>query len=163
MAETPKPRRMSPALRILLFLSLAMNLAIVGLVAGVLVTGGPGKPPPRNPRDAVAPYTQALTREERREIGRQLFREMRKDGPRDEQRARARAEYHRALELLRAEPFEAEAFAALLTEQNARAAARQARGQEILVAYVAGMSPEARADFADRVAAALARGEDRRK
>ena len=163
MADNTKPRRILPGLRVVLFLSLAMNLAIVGLVAGFLLTGGPGKAPPRNPRDAVAPYTQALTRDDRKAIGREWFREMRKEGPREAVRERARAEYREALAVLRAEPFDAGAFAEELDRQNARAAARQQRGQEILVSYVAAMSPEGRAAFADRVAEALERGDRRHK
>lgn len=157
MADDQKTRRISPGLRIVLFLSLAANLAIVGLVAGFVLTGGPGKPPPRNPRDAVAPYTQALTHEDRRALGRQLFAEMRKEGNRGELRARARAEYRKALAVLRAEPFDPAAFAEVLSRQTARAAARQQRGQEVLVSHVAGMSPEERAGFADRIAEALER------
>ncbi|WP_417523204.1 periplasmic heavy metal sensor [Marinovum sp.] len=163
MADDIQTRRISPGLRIVLFLSLAMNLAIVGVVAGFLWNGGPGKPPPRSPRDAVAPYTQALTRADRQAIGKQLFAEMRKEGPRSELRARARAEYAEALAVLRAEPFDAEAFAAVLERQNARAAARQQRGQDVLVSYVAGMSAEERAAFADRVAEALERDKNRQK
>ena len=67
------------------------------------------------------------------------------------------------LAVLRAEPFDAGAFAEVLDRQNARAAARQQRGQEILVSYVAAMSPEGRAAFADRVAEALERGDRRHK
>ncbi|WP_323765440.1 periplasmic heavy metal sensor [Marinovum sp.] len=163
MADDLKSRRISPGLRIVLFLSLAANLAIAGVVAGFVLTGGPGKPPPRNPRDAVAPYTQALTRDDRRALGRQLFAEMRKEGTREDLRARARAEYREALEALRAEPFDPAGFAEVLARQNERAAERQQRGQDILVSHVAAMSPEDRAGFADRVAAALERGDRDRK
>lgn len=161
-AGTPA-RRMSLGLRVVFFLSLAANLGIAGVVAGFVWNGGPPDGPPRNARDAVAPYTQALRREDRQEIGRKLFRDMRSEGSRDEMRARARTEYQEALAVLRAEPFDADAFSAVLKRQNDRAAARQARGQSALVAHVAAMSVDERAAFANRVAEALEQGGRKRK
>ncbi|MGY3439321.1 MULTISPECIES: periplasmic heavy metal sensor [unclassified Marinovum] len=161
-AGTPA-RRMSLGLRVVFFLSLAVNLGIAGVVAGFVWNGGPREGMPRNARDAVAPYTQALRREDRQDIGRKLFRDMRAEGSRDEMRARVRAEYQEALGLLRAEPFDVDAFSAVLQRQNERAAARQARGQAALVAHVAAMSVDDRAAFADRVAEALEHGGRKRK
>lgn len=165
MAEpspTP-PRRMSAGLRVVFFLSLALNLLIAGLALGFVLRGGPDAPPPRDTRTAVAPYTDSLSREDRREIGRRLFRDMRADGAHRDMRDRARAEYLEALTLLRAEPFDEVAFDDLLSRQNARAADWQMRGQSLLVAHIAQMSAEERAAFADRVAENLERRRKRRK
>ena len=154
MSQTPPPagpRRMSPGLRIVFFLSLATNLLIVSLVAGFLV------------RDVVAPYTAGLSREDRREIGRKLYRDLRQEGSRGELRERARAEYREALDLLRADPFDAAAFAEVLNRQSARAAQRQQRGEDALVEHLAGKSLEERTAYADRVAEVLERKDNKDK
>lgn len=161
--QPPLPQRMSPGLRIVFFLSLAMNLLIVSLVAGFLLRGERDGPPPRNARDMVAPYTAALSREDRREIGRRIFQGLREEGPRRGLRERARAEYQEALELLRADPFDASAFAEVLGRQSSRAVARQKRGEDVLVRHLATMSSAERAAYADRVEEALEHGKTRRR
>lgn len=166
MSQTPPPagpRRMSPGLRVVFFLSLATNLLIVSLVAGFLLRGGPQGAPPRHVRDVVAPYTAGLSREDRREIGRKLYRDLRQEGSRGELRERARAEYREALDLLRADPFDAAAFAEVLNRQSARAAQRQQRGEDALVEHLAGKSLEERTAYADRVAEVLERKDNKDK
>lgn len=160
MSETPNPspRTRTPlGVRVALFVSLALNLAVIGVVAGFVWRGGPDGVPSRHVRDVVAPYTAALDREARREIGRRIFRNPREDEPRKDLRAQVRMEYAEALELLRQDPFDPQAFSELLTRQNGRAAERQKRGQAELVAHVASMSADERRAYADRVSEALKR------
>lgn len=164
--QTPRaslPRRMSPGLRIVFFLSLAMNVLVISLAAGFLLRGERDAPPPRNARDMVAPYTAALSREDRREIGRKIFQGLREEGPRRDLRERARAEYHEALELLRADPFDASAFSEVLGRQSSRAVERQKRGEDVLIRHLETMSSAERAAYADRVEEALERGKTRRR
>ncbi|TNF23247.1 MAG: periplasmic heavy metal sensor [Rhodobacteraceae bacterium] len=159
----PLPRRMSAGLRIVFFASLAMNVLIVSLVAGFVLRGERDGPPPRNLRDAAAPYTAALSREDRREIGRRMYAELRQEGARRDLRERAREEYREALDLLRAEPFDALAFAEVVGRQSARAVERQKRGEDLLVRHLATMSASERAAYADRVEAALEHGRSKRR
>ncbi|MBY6004603.1 periplasmic heavy metal sensor [Salipiger bermudensis] len=145
-AKTPK---MTTGLRVLLFASLAANLAVAGVVAGLFLT----RPdidrdgPPRG-RDFVFPYTHALKEEQRRELGRTLRGqvERQRDTPGD-----FLDEYRTAIEILRAEPFDPAAFAATLDRQGERAENRQAKGQRLLVDYVAQLTPEERAAYAQRL------------
>lgn len=136
-------------LRVVLFASLALNLAVAGVVVGGVLHGAPGwdHGPPRG-RDFVTPYTRAFTEEERHEIGARLREEFRRDRP---DRGGFVAGYRRGLEALRAEPFSAGAFAETLEAQGEEAERRQEVGQDVLVGYVAAMSPEARAAYADRL------------
>ena len=149
--------RMSRGIRIVLFLSLALNLLVVGLVAGFIFRGGPDGRPPKHVRDAVAPYTAALERGDRREIGRRIYRSLRAEGSREAMRAEMRAEYTKALTLLRAETFDADAFADVIARQTTRAADRQKFGQRELVRHLSEMTTEERRAYAQRVAEALER------
>lgn len=158
-----KPRRMSLGLRVVFFMSLALNLAIAGIVAGFVLRGGPDRDGPKHIRDVVAPYTQALSKEDRRELGRKFFREARAGLSREELHARIRAEYNEALDLLRTEPFDRNGFGAVLERQNMRAEDRNRKGQAFLIDHVAGMSAAERAAYAARVAEALERGKRDRK
>ncbi len=149
MTENAKTPKMTTGLRILLFASLAANLAVAGVVAGLYFT----RPdmdrdgPPRG-RDFVFPYTHALNEDLRREVGRNLRNEIerQRDTPGD-----FLAEYRMAIEALRAEPFDPAAFAATLDKQGERAERRQAEGQRMLVEYVAKLSPDQRAAYAQRL------------
>ncbi|MDA7427967.1 periplasmic heavy metal sensor [Primorskyibacter aestuariivivens] len=158
--SAPEPNgrpRMSRGIRIVLFLSLALNLVVVGIVAGVIFRGGPDGHPPKHVRDAVAPYTAALDRGERREIGRRIYRSLRTEGSRDALREAMRAEYAEALTLLKADSFDADAFAAVIARQTARAADRQKIGQRELVRHLSEMTADERRAYAARVAEALER------
>jgi len=80
-----------------------------------------------------------------------------------EARRLQRADLEGLVALLRAEPFDAVAFGALLADQQGRMARQLRLGQEVLQERVAQMSPEARRGFADRLEAATLRGRDGRK
>lgn len=153
-SSTRTERRIPLAVRLVLFASLALNLVIVGIVAGFIIRGGPSDRPPRHLRDVVAPYTAALSPDARREIGRKLGRASRGDR---EARTQVRGEYAEALGLLRADPFDRAAFEVLLTRQSARAATRQKQGQVLLLEHITAMSPTGRQAYAGRVEEALKR------
>lgn len=152
MAETGQKRLM----RGLLIGSLALNLIVAGLVAGALWRG-PDKAP-RHVDLSFGPLGRAFEAGDRRHIGRDVQRRI---GPMQARGAR-QAELGRTLEILRAEPFDPAPLAELLEVQRARGAAIARAGQEALVARIAGMEPSARARFADRLEAELARSEGRR-
>ena len=145
-AKTPK---MTAGMRIVLFASLAANLAVVGVVAG-LYFNRPDMDRDRPPRgrDFVFPYTHALDEDQRHELGRNL--RSRIERQRDT-REGFLAEYRTAIETLRAEPFDQDAFAATLDRQGARAERRQKEGQRMLVEYISTLSPEQREVYAQRL------------
>lgn len=144
-----KPGR---GLRIALGLSLALNLAVVGVVAGAMMRDGPGMRAAMVRDLGFGPYTQALTADNRKALRRALFDrapEMR------EARQSRREDMQRLLTQLRAEPFDAGAFAQTMAEQEARMLRQLQLGQEVLQELVLAMSPEDRRGFADRLEAGL--------
>lgn len=154
-SAAPKPARAPGWMRWLLLASLALNLAVVGVVAGGLLWHGrPEHGGPPRGRDFITPYTESFSQDQRRELGRKLFRSFeRRQG--DRPRPAPFGDYRSALSLLRADPFDSAAFTEVLSAQDARAAERQKMGQQVLVDYVSALSPEARAAYADRLEAKL--------
>ncbi|PJE30797.1 Uncharacterized membrane protein [Pseudooceanicola antarcticus] len=148
--------RLGAGLRILLFASLALNLAVVGLIIGFL-TRAPFRPPPR-PDQVGGALTFALTEKDRRIIGREVFRAMRRGE--NENRTR-RAEYAAVLAALRAEPFEPEALRGSFELQRQAAMRLQVAGQRALMDRILQMSPEERAAFADRLEQGLKRRDEK--
>ena len=156
----PRPRL---GFRILLGASLALNLLVIGLIAGAAWRhgGGPGKGwhhAPPGLQSYAAPYVRALPREARRDLHRGLRREVGGAG-----RAERRALYAEMLAALRATPFDAAAVEAVLGTQRERVLALQAAGQARWLATVTAMTPEARARYADRLEEELRRRPGRRK
>lgn len=162
MSEAPRPRSMRLWLRTVLFVSLALNLAVIGLAAGFLLRG----PPERGirDRDPAAPYTRAFSEDQRRELWHELRRGFRdaRDSEEEDGRRDVLSEYRAALNLLRATPFDAEAFRAIIAEQSDRSAQRRKRGEAVLTGYVMSMTDAERAQYADRLESELAAIEERR-
>jgi uncharacterized membrane protein len=127
-------------LKIALVVSLALNLAVAGLVAGAALKG---RPDPG--RDGLWPYSRALPEPYRGDLMRAL-RASRRDWIADrEALGSTRAELAAALV---AEPFDADAVADLLARQRDRFTALADRGAALLVAQIARMSPEERRAYA---------------
>lgn len=138
-------RGSSRLMRIVLVLSLALNLAVVGIVAGVAVSGRLGGPAPRSVDFGLGPVSQALDPAERRAIRQALRRE----GALRNLDLRARAEA--MIAALRADPFDRAALELLLDEQAARIGQLQGAAQEAFLDQIAAMTPERRAAFAERL------------
>lgn len=147
--------RMKPWARVLLVISLAVNLAVVGLAAGwVLRHGGSHNAHHPSRLDmAGGPLTRALSETDRREIGRAM---------RAAWRARADtapsigSSFDALVEDLRAVPFDADRVAAQMRAQRDGFAARFEMGQEVLMAHLAAMTDTERAAYADRLEAQIA-------
>ncbi len=140
------PRR-TRWLKITLVVSLALNLAVAGLVAGAALKGRPDT----DARDGLWPYSRALPEPYRDDLMRAL-RESRRDWIADrEALGSTRAELAAALV---AEPFDAAAVTALLARQRDRFNALADRGAALLVEQIGRMSPEERLAYAE----ALERG-----
>ncbi len=125
---------LSTGLRVVLVVSLALNLAVAGVAAGWWLRHGGGARGMRNamraqggPRGALLESMAALVAD------------------------------------LRTEPFDASKVAARLAEQRAVFAARFEMGQAALVAHLANKSASERAAYADRLEAEIAAYHARRR
>ncbi len=151
---------MTPAssrwMRIALFASLAVNLLIVGLVAGALWHGGRMMPP----REAgFGPFEAALDKDDRAALRRAFVARAGELGrPRREMRAQMNA----ILAALRATPFDAAALSQAMEAAVARTEARLQLGQSLMADHLTALTDAERAAFADRLEAALRRGSTRR-
>ncbi len=138
-----KPAAPSRLWRIVLVVSLALNLAVVGLVTGAAVSGRLGDGPPRSFDFGLGPVARALSPQERRSIGIALRRE----GGMRNLNLRDRAD--NMITVLRSEPFDRDALQELMRGQSDAMAQLQTRAQTALLDQISQMSPERRADFAD--------------
>lgn len=154
------PRSMARGLKILLAVSLALNLAVVGTVAGfALRFHDDGRPSPSAVRELnFGPFTQALTRDQRRA----LLRGFAEQGPDLRQmRTQMRGDFDAVLTALRATPFDGPAFRQAIEGQSNRIAARAEAGRDALVALVLQMSDADRAAFVERLEKSLDRRGDK--
>ncbi len=144
-AKPAKPRR---RFRILLGVSLALNLLVIGAVVGAAFNGPPSRDRAPGVREISAPYVGAFDRTTKRE----MRGEMRKRLPaRSDSIAANKADYARFLALVRAETFDAAQAGAIMEGQLARAANFQRIGRELSIEKISAMSLQERNAYADRV------------
>lgn len=160
--EAPKSARSPLWMRITLAASLAVNLLVVGVIVGSLVTRdgrGDGMRSPGALRDlGPIPFVVALEPEDRRG----LIRAMRGEAASlSQNREELRARFEAFLAALRADPFDASTVAGLLGEQRQIGAQRQAIGEKLLLERLSEMSTEERQAYADRLDKSLRRGSKR--
>jgi uncharacterized membrane protein len=145
--------------KVALVASLAVNLAVAGVVGGaVLRHGHDGGDKAGFPRDpAFGGYARALSREDRRAI----LTEMHNRRP---ERATIRKDrlktFGEVITALKAEPFDPAAVRALLKAQLDMSAEAQTLGRDLLMSRITAMSPSERAAFAARLQDALEHGAD---
>lgn len=142
----------------LLFVSLAVNLLIVGMVAGWMISPNRAERADRLDRSVRSvmgePFLRALPEEHRRA----LVRDVLSEGARlRENRAALRARFEALLAALRAEPFDPAAVRDLFAQQREVALKRQRVGEDLLLKRLSEMSAAERAAYADRLARALRR------
>ena len=141
MTKAPQNR----ILRWVLVASLAVNLLVVGVVAGSFAKTGNG---PRGGADlGVGPFVRALDADGRREVLRELRSNRQVSG---EFRNLHRQGFREIIEVLNTEPFDPEAMQALFESQRGQTQAIQAAGQQALLEHLTDMTPEERAAFATR-------------
>jgi len=116
--------------RIVLVISLALNLAVVGVVGGFMVRSSGDKGPPRSFDVGLGPIGRALDREDRRAIGAAL-----RNAPQ-----------------LRADPFSEAALVVVLEVPATRVAAVRETAITALTNRIVGMSVADRHALADRLA-----------
>ena len=140
--------------RILLVVSLALNVAVLGLAGGALMRDKVGGRPPSGIEFGAGPIGRALSPEDQREIGKAI--RDRVDLSR-ENRPSPRRAMRELQEALVAEPFDAEQFETVLQGSLRRAAQFQTAAQEALVERVSNMTAEERAAFAERLSHTMQR------
>lgn len=157
MADTKQPKRTFHWWRVLTVVSLAINLLIFGLVAGAAYRFKDG-PPPRDlaARDVgYGAFIAAFERDERRNLGKAYRAQM---PDRKQMRQDMDLQRQALLEVLRAEPFDADAFEGLLNQRQSELNDMQQRGQALLIRQIDQMSPAARKNYAERLNDVLTRG-----
>ncbi len=147
--QSPKKAGTPRWVKILLGLSLALNLLIVGAVAGTFFRVSKSGIA-QGPRSGFA-FVAALERTDRKA----LLGEMRQTN-RDNREA-GRAEIQQILTALRAPAFDAEQVVALMQQQIERGHTVQNTLRSELIATISDMSVDERLAYADRVEAHLTR------
>ena len=152
----PKPRPARRWVMPVLFLSLALNLLVVGAIVGRSLA-----PDDHRKKDRIAgpirsivgePFVRALTREDRRA----MLDEIKREGPRiKESREGLRQRVEALLVALRSQPFDAEEVQRLMQDQRQIARGRQEFGEMLLLNRLQNMSAEERAAYADRLEKSL--------
>lgn len=149
----PAPRDPGRWLRRALFVSVAVNLLVVGSVVGLMLTHGhrDGWQARGGDRGAgFARYVRALSPEDRAAL-RDAYRAGRGGDDGGDRRAAWRVDQADLLAELRADPFDPGAVGAVFERQITRMSAGMARGQSLLLDRIAAMSAAQRAAFADRL------------
>lgn len=161
MTDMPPPPASTAAARsgrgvkIALAISVALNLAVAGMVAGAFLSGdGPHKGMPRDL--GFGPFSEALSPEDRRAL-RKAFMDKAPDF--HATRDASRAEFEALLATLRATPFDPAALTVALTAIQTRNADRLDLGRSLIETRLAQMSDADRLAFADRLEHGL-RGKD---
>ena len=141
--------------KILLALSLGLNMLIIGAVGGMAISHWNGSMPQPNIRDmSYGLYTRALSPEDRKAIGQALRSEA---GTIQENMPRIREQYRALLVALRADRYDKQRVHQLVMDQQKMMLGRQKAGQRLFLEHIDAMSPKARRDFAARLERALKR------
>lgn len=150
---TTPPRRRGLWWKLLLVVSLAINLMIAGIVAGWIFSKGP---PSRMPADGdraarslgVEPFVRALEPDDRRAL---LDDYRRESETLRENRRELRDRFERLLTAIAADPYDAEAVRTVMADQRVAAARRQEVGERLLLNRLEAMSADERRAFVDRL------------
>lgn len=131
--------------RILLVLSLGLNVLIIGLGVGAALRDGPG----RGGRDfGLGPLSEALSMEDRKDL-RDAFLERHPDARAD--RRAMRADFEALIVVLRADPFDPAALESAIATIAERNADLLETGRDLVVEHLKSMDTAGRAAFADRL------------
>ncbi|MBN2905809.1 MAG: periplasmic heavy metal sensor [Rhodobacteraceae bacterium] len=154
-ADIPRTRTW---VRVALGLSLALNLLIVGVIGGAVLSHGRQGPPVALAPGDFGPYSRALSEEDRAALRTAL----RAQAPRlRENRTAVRAGFKDLLTALRADPYDPARVSALLAAQQARVEDQAGLVRDLVLTRVAQMHSEERAAFADRLERVLRHGPPR--
>ncbi len=140
--KTQKPVGMRRRTKILLGVSLGLNMLVIGAAGGLLFHNDG----PDHFRDAAyGPYTRALSHNDRKVIGVALREEV---GSFRQNLPKIRASYSELKSALTADVYDSELVHRLITEQQALGMKRYKIGQRLLLERLDAMSPQERQNFA---------------
>lgn len=155
MAGTEPERKTPRKIKALLFVSLALNLMVAGLVAGAIWRHGPDGRDARGPHKD--PLLWSLERSDRRAVGEAV---QSVQGADRRARGRAIAAALRNVQVtLAAQPFDAEAFKSAMREKTALLRRTRDAGEAAMIERIIAMSDAERASMAERLDARLSRRE----
>ena len=154
MSETTAPAKgQSRFMRLALILSVALNLAIAGLVIGASLKFRAEPPPPIRDLN-FGDFSAAMTPGQRADLRRHFVDQAPDLG---QLRGQMRREREALLVILRAEPFDATGFGNALAETRKRHTERSSQAEAALREVIAQMSSAERRDLAARVEAEMRR------
>lgn len=131
---------------VLLFVSLAINLLVVGLVVGALLAGPHGRDRTALRGLGYAPFVRALPSEDRVALREALARDAESFR---HNRSELQVQFESLLAALRKDPFDAGEVERLFAGQRERIVERQRLAQDYLLERIAAMAPQDRAAYAD--------------
>lgn len=152
MATSSQSKGWSLWRNILFFVSLGLNVLVIGVLVGAIAFGG--RPGPRAAIDGPFPMLRALAEPERQQVL-QIVRAERSS--QSERPVKSLRRGRKLLDLIRAEDFDSERFTALVEAQTKAAAGRSEAGLAALTTVLAEMSLADRRAFATRLEEMLRR------
>ena len=162
MTDTPKapvgpvpPSGIPRWMKLLLAVSLAINLGVLGMLGGAALRGAGDRGRPDVRDIGFGPFTDALSPQDRQELRRAFLQD---GGNPRAMRQMMRTEVGALLQLLRTEPLQEAELRAAFNRLRQRGQERLDLGQRLLADHIIAMSPDDRARFADRLEAMMARG-----
>lgn len=167
MTEIPKPPSAAPAkpkmrrrTRVLLVVSLMLNLLVIGVMGGAIFGQFKGDPGPRSHLSASSspPYIRAMSHEDRRKLGRAI-RDVYRD--RNIDRRADRVGHQQVLEALSATPMNRATIDQMLSAQQAVVAQRFLLAQNVWLDRVSAMNETERAAYLERLREVLAKSNRR--
>lgn len=149
--EASAAKAMGRGWKVLLTVSLSVNLLVIGLVLGAVIRHDRGFGGPPSIRDGGnSPLGRALSQEDR-DAMRSELRAYAKDKPGHRPERKFREFKAEMLGVLRVEPFDVTALQSVFDKFQQVQQSQQELGEQVLLARIAGMSPADRAAFADRL------------
>jgi uncharacterized membrane protein len=142
-------------MKLLLAVSLAINLGVLGMLGGAALRGAGDRGRPDVRDIGFGPFTDALSPQDRQELRRAFLQD---GGNPRAMRQMMRAEVGTLLQVLRTEPLQEAELRAAFNRLRQRGQERLDMGQRLLADHIIAMSPDDRARFADRLEAMMARG-----
>lgn len=150
MSDTDKQPKtgMRRSLKILLAVSLGLNMLVIGSIGGMVFHDGSPRGPKSYKDAAYGPYTRALSHQDRKAIGKALRSEIgdfRQDLP------TIRAGFSALKDALSADVYDRDLVHRLIKDQEALGLKRYQVGQRLLLERLDHMSPQERRKFAERL------------
>lgn len=134
--------------RLVLILSLGLNLVILGLFGGHELSRFLHGPPPPVRELGFGPFTRALSPEDRKALLREFMRQSKGFV---EQRRQMRDDFRALIAALKADPYQPSVTAAIMARQQVRTEQWLVLGQSLLQQRLTAMSAADRSALADRL------------